>query len=64
MADNERRSRWKGGMDASYQLVKDTLVQGHLGLAALKLVVVVVLEAVGVGLELLQTVGVDVLDTV
>lgn len=53
---------WRDG--SSYQFVKDTLVQRHFGLAALELVVVVVLKAVGMGLELLEAVGVDVLDTV
>lgn len=48
----------------AYQLVEDAVVEGHLGLAALEEVVVVVLEAVGVGLELVEAVGVDILDTV
>jgi hypothetical protein len=48
----------------SYQLVEDAVVQGHLSLAALEEVVVVVLEAVGVSLELVEAVGVNVLDTV
>lgn len=48
----------------SYQLVEDAVVQGHLSLAALEEIVVVVLEAVGVGLELVKAVGVNVLDTV
>lgn len=48
----------------SYQLVKDAVVQGHLSLAALEEVVVVVLEAVSVSLELVEAVGVNVLDAV
>lgn len=48
----------------AYQLVEDAAVEGHLGLAALEEVVVVVLEAVGVGLELVEAVGVDILDTI
>ena len=48
----------------AYQLVEDAAVQRHLSLAALEEVVVVVLEAVGVGLELVEAVGVDVLDTI
>jgi hypothetical protein len=51
------------GSDA-YQLVEDAAVEGHLGLAALEEVVVVILEAVSVGLELVEAVGVDILDTV
>lgn len=52
------------GEGRSYQLIEDTLVQGHFGPAALELIVVVVLKAVGMGLEFLQAMGVDVLDTV
>lgn len=48
----------------AYQFLEDAAVEGLLGLAALEKVVVVVLEAVPVFLELLQAVGVDVLDTV
>lgn len=53
-----------GNQRGAYQLVEDAAVQRHLGLAALEEVVVVVLEAVGVGLELVEAVGVDVLDTI
>lgn len=49
---------------SAYQLVEDAVVEGHLGLAALEEVVVVVLEAVGVSLELVEAVGVNVLDAV
>jgi hypothetical protein len=49
---------------ATYQLVKDTLVQVHLRPTALEKVVVVVLEALPVSLELRQAVGVDILDPV
>jgi hypothetical protein len=48
----------------AYQLVEDAVVEGHLGLTALEEIVVVVLKAVGVGLELIEAVGVDILDTV
>lgn len=48
----------------AYQLVEDAAVERYLGLAALEEVVVVVLEAVGVSLELVEAVGVDILDTV
>lgn len=48
----------------SYQFLKNAAVQCHLGLAALELVMVIVLETIGMGLELIQAVGVDVLDTV
>lgn len=48
----------------TYQLVKDTLVQVHLGSATLEKVVVVVLEALPVSLKLRQAVGVDILDPV
>lgn len=47
----------------TYQLIKNTLVEVHLGSAALEHVVVVVLEALPVSLELRQAVGVDILDT-
>lgn len=46
-----------------YQLVKNAAVELLLGPAALEKVVVVVLEALPVRGELLQAVGVDVLDT-
>jgi hypothetical protein len=48
----------------AYQFVENTLAEVHLSLAALPQVVVVVLEALPVGLELIQAVGVDVLETV
>lgn len=47
-----------------YQLVEDAAVERDLGLTAFEQVVVVVLEAIGVSLELVQAVGVDVLDPV
>lgn len=48
----------------SYQFVEDTGVKSHLGPAALPELVVVVLETLPVGLELVKAVGVDVLDAV
>lgn len=48
----------------AYQFVENTLAKVHLSLAALPQVVVVVLEALPVGLELIQAVGVDILETV
>jgi hypothetical protein len=53
----------KTGVHISYQFVKDTVVQLHFGPATLPQLVVVVLEALPVGLELVQAVGVNVLDT-
>jgi len=47
----------------SYQFVKDTVVELHFSPAALPQLVVVVLEALPMGLELVEAVGVDVLDT-
>lgn len=46
-----------------YQLLKNTIVQFHLGPAAFPQVVVVVLQTLPVGSELLQAIGVDILDT-
>jgi hypothetical protein len=48
----------------AYQFVENTFAKVHLSLAALPQVVVVVLEALPVGLELIQAVGVDILETV
>ena len=48
----------------THQLVKNTAVQGHLGLSAFPQVLVVILETFPVGRKLLQAVGVDILDPV
>lgn len=45
------------------QLLKHTVVQLHLGLPTLPHMVVVVLQTLPVRVELLQAVGVDLLDT-
>jgi hypothetical protein len=47
--------------DSTYQVLEDTLVQLPLGRSALVELLVVVLEAVPVGAERLEAVGVDVL---
>lgn len=49
--------------EKTHQLLKNTIVQFHLGPAAFPQVVVVVLQTLPVGSELLQAVGVDILDT-
>ena len=46
----------------THQLVKNTAVQGHLGLSAFPQVLVVILETFPVRHELFQAVGVDILD--
>lgn len=48
----------------THQLFKNTAVHGHLGLSAFPQVLVVILETFPVGRELLQAVGVDILDPV
>ena len=58
-----RRSRCtKARGHISYQFIEDTVVKLHLGPAAFPELVVVVLETLPVGLELVEAVGVDVLD--
>lgn len=46
----------------THQLVKNTAVQGQLGLSAFPQILVVILETFPVGRKLLQAVGVDILD--
>lgn len=53
----------KSQKQISYQFIKDAAVERNFGPAALPQLVVVVLEALPVGLELVEAVGVDVLDT-
>lgn len=48
----------------TYQLLEDAVVQLHLRLPAFEEVVVIVLQALPMGIELLQAVGVDVLDPI
>lgn len=59
-------ARWlqwlRAGARGSYQFVEDTVVELHLSPAAFPEVVVVVLETLPVGLELVQAVSVDILD--
>lgn len=62
--DASRLQQLKAGACGSYQFVEDAVVELHLGPAAFPELVVVVLETLPVGLELIQAVGVDVLDAV
>lgn len=48
--------------ETTHQLLKHAVVQLHLGLPAFPQVVVVVLQTLPVAIELLQAVGVDILD--
>lgn len=48
----------------AYQVCEDTFVQVELGAATLEQVVVVILETLPVGFELLEAVGVDILDPI
>lgn len=50
--------------EKTHQLLKNTIVQFHLGPAAFPQVVVVVLQTLPVGVELFQAVGIDILDPI
>lgn len=54
----------KGKERKTHQLVKNTAVHGHLGLSTFPQILVVILETFPMGRELLQAVGVDILDPV
>ena len=54
---------WEKQSGRSYQFVESAVVQSHLGLATLEKIVIVILQTLPVRLELLQAVGVDILDT-